>query len=88
MKVKTINIFAGLQLEFLLKSFVFSLKFICITFAWHELQKGSISIMPFAPDARGDSFKELILTFYGPKRILQSIRSIRLNSLPAIILQI
>ena len=31
--------------------------------------------MPFAPDARGDSFKELILTFYSPKRILQSIRS-------------
>ena len=88
MKVKTINIFAGLQLEFLLKSFVFSLKFICITFAWQELQKGSISIMPFAPDARGDSFKELILTFYSPKRILQSIRSIRLNSLPAIILPI
>ena len=26
--------------------------------------------MPFAPDARGDSFKELILTFYSPKRIL------------------
>ena len=88
MKVKTINIFSGLQLEFLLKSFVFSLKFICITFAWHELQKGSISIMHFAPDARGDSFKELILTFYSPKRILQSIRSIRLNSLPAIILPI
>ena len=44
--------------------------------------------MPFAPDARGDSFKELILTFYSPKRILQSIRSIRLNSLPAIILPI
>ena len=32
--------------------------------------------MPFAPDARGDSFKELILTFYSPKRILQSMRSI------------
>ena len=43
--------------------------------------------MPFAPDARGDSFKELILTFYSPKRIFQSIRSTRLNSLPAIILQ-
>ena len=44
--------------------------------------------MHFAPDARGDSFKELILTFYSPKRILQSIRSIRLNYLPAIILPI
>ena len=44
--------------------------------------------MPSAPDARGDSFMELILTFYSPKRILQSIRSIRLNSLSAIILQI
>ena len=44
--------------------------------------------MPFAPDTRGDSFKELILTFYSPKRILKSIRSIRLNSLPAIILPI
>ena len=66
----------------------FSLKFIGITFVWHELQKGSISIMPSAPDARGDSFKELILTFYSPKRILQSIRSLRLNSLSAIILPI
>ena len=28
--------------------------------------------MPFAPDARGDSFKKLILTFYSPKRILVS----------------
>ena len=55
---------------------------------WHKLQQLSINIMPFAPDARGDSFKELILTFYGPKRILQSIRSIRLNSSPAIILLI
>ena len=82
------NHFCRTSLEFLLKSIVFSLKFICITFAWHELQKGSISIMPFAPDARGDSFKEVILTFYSPKRILQSIRSIRLNSLPAIILPI
>ena len=44
--------------------------------------------MPFAPNARCGSFKELILTFYSPKRILQSIRSIRLNSLPAIILPI
>ena len=44
--------------------------------------------MPFAPDARDASFKELILTFYNPKRILQPIRSIRLNSLPAIILPI
>ena len=42
--------------------------------------------MPFAPDARGDSFKELILTFYSPK--LQSIGSLRLNSLSAIILPI
>ena len=44
--------------------------------------------MPSAPDAIGDGFKELILTFYSPKRILQSIRSSRLNSLPAIILPI
>ena len=44
--------------------------------------------MPFALDTRGDSFKELILTFYSPKRIFQSIRSTRLNSLPAIILPI
>ena len=44
--------------------------------------------MPFAPDARGDTLKELILTFYSPKRILQAIRSITLNSLPAIILPI
>ena len=44
--------------------------------------------MPFALDTRSDSFRELILTFYSPKRILQSIRSIRLNSLPAIILPI
>ena len=44
--------------------------------------------MPSAPDARGDSFKELVQTFYSPKRILQSIRPIRLNSLSAIILPI
>ena len=44
--------------------------------------------MPFAPDARGDTLKELILTFCSPKRILQAIRSITLNSLPAIILPI
>ena len=44
--------------------------------------------MPFALDARGDTLKELILTFYSPKRILQAIRSITLNSLPAIILPI
>ena len=55
---------------------------------WHELQNGSITIMPFALDARGDTLKELILTFYSPKRILQAIRSITLNSLPAIILPI
>ena len=44
--------------------------------------------MPFAPNARGDTLKVLILTFYGPKRIFQAIRSITLNSLPAIILPI
>ena len=44
--------------------------------------------MPFAPDARGDTLKELILTFYSPKRILPAIRSITLNSLTAIILPI
>ena len=44
--------------------------------------------MPLAPDTRGDSFKALILAFYSPKCILQSIRSIRLNYLPAIILPI
>ena len=82
------NHFCRTSLEFLLKSIVFSLKFICIAFVWHKLQQRSINIMPFAPDARGDSFKELILTFYGPKRIVQSIRSIRLNSSPAIILPI
>ena len=82
------NHFCRTSLEFLLKSIVFSLKFICIAFVWHKLQQRSINIMPFAPDARGDSFKELILTFYGPKRILQSIRSIRLNFSPAIILPI
>ena len=31
---------------------------------WHELQKWSISILPFAPDARGDTSKELIFTIY------------------------
>ena len=86
MKVKTI--FAGLSLNSYWSLSFFSLKFISITFVWHELQKRSISIIPFAPDARGDSFKELILLFYSPKRILQSIRSIRSNSLPAIILPI
>ena len=25
--------------------------------------------MPFAPDARGDTFKESILAFYSPRRI-------------------
>ena len=25
--------------------------------------------MPFAPDARGDTFKESILVFYSPRRI-------------------
>ena len=58
------NHFCRTSLEFLLKSIVFSLKFICIAFVWHKLQQRSINIMPFAPDARGDSFKELILTFF------------------------
>ena len=58
------NHFCRTSLEFLLKSIVFSLKFICIALVWHKLQQRSINIMPFAPDARGDSFKELILTFF------------------------
>ena len=82
------NHFCRTSFEFLLKSIVFSLKFVCIAFVWHKLQQRSINIMPFAPDARGDSFKELTLAFYGPKCILQSICSIRLNSAPAIILPV
>ena len=77
------NHFCRIFLEFLLKSFVFFLSNSSALRLFDMNYK-----VPLAPDARGDSFKELILTFYSPICILQSIRSIRLNYLPAIILPI
>ena len=63
MKVKTI--FAGLALN----SYWSLSFFLSNSSALRLFDMTSISIMPFAPDARGDTFKESILAFYSPRRI-------------------
>ena len=71
------NHFCWTCLEFSLKSIVFfsQIHLHCVCLTW---QKRSISIMPFAPDARGDTFKESILAFYSPRRITP-VNPFRLN---------
>ena len=65
MKVK--NIFAGLALNsYWSLSFFLSNSFALRLF---DMTKTIYKYNAFAPDARGDTFKESILAFYSPRRI-------------------